>query len=104
MIDIYLWIGTHEEHLRKYIEPADCVDNDDGSSYKDHMLSDEQFLCAHQMAAVLQPCQQLIATLEGGLYPTSNLVKPYVGKMIDLLEAARTTTTMYRGRRETIKV
>ena len=30
------------------------------------------------MAVVLQLVTQLIATLEGGLYPTSNLVKNYV--------------------------
>ena len=56
------------------------------------------------MEAVLQPVQQLIATLEGGLYPTSNLVKPYVGKMIDRLEPGRSTTTMYRKIKEVIKV
>ena len=104
MIDIYIWIGTHEQVLRNYSEPADCVDNDDGTTFKDHILNDEQFLCAHQMAVVLQPVQQLLATLEGGLYPTSNLVKPYVGKMIDRLEPGRTTTTVYRGKKETIKV
>ena len=104
MIDIYIWIGTNEQVLRQYIEPSDCVDNDDGSSFKDHMLNDEQFLCAHQMADVLHPVSQLIATLEGGLYPTSNLVKPYVEQMIDRLEPGRTTTTTYRGKKETIKV
>jgi hypothetical protein len=56
------------------------------------------------MAVVLHHVQQLIATLEGGLYPTSNLVKPYVGKMIDRSEPGRTTTTTYHDKRETIKV
>ena len=56
------------------------------------------------MADVLQPVQQRIATLERGKYPTSNLVKPYVGKMIHRLEPGRTTTTMYRGKKELIKL
>jgi hypothetical protein len=64
MIDIYIWIGINEQALWQYIEPPDCVENDDGASFKDHMLDDEQFLCAHQMASVLQHVQQIIATLE----------------------------------------
>jgi len=99
MIDIYIWIGTHEQALRQYNEPADFVENDDGTSFEDRMLSDDQYVCAHHMAAVLHLVQQLIATLEGGLYPTSNLVKPYVGKMIDRLEPGRTTTITYRDKR-----
>ncbi len=55
------------------------------------------------MAAVVQHVRQRIATLEGGKYPTSNLVKPYVGKMIDRLAPERTTTTTYRGKKEIIK-
>jgi hypothetical protein len=97
MIDIYIWTWINEQALRQYTEPPVCVENDDGTSFKDHMLKDEQFLFAHRMAAVLQPVQQLIATLEGGNYPTSNLVKPYVGKMIDRLARERTSTTTYRG-------
>ena len=32
MIDIYIWIGKHWETLDKhYIDPADCVENDDGT-------------------------------------------------------------------------
>ena len=104
MIDICIWIGTDEQALRQYNEPADCVENDDGTSFKDHMLNDEHYLCAHHMAAALHHVQQLIATLEGGLYPTSILVKPYVGKMIDRLEPGRTTTTTYRDKREIIKI
>jgi len=104
MFDIYFWIGINEQALRKYTEPPDCVENDDDSSSKDHMLNDDQFLCAHQMATVLQHVQQLIAMLEGGNYPTSNLVKPYVGKMIDRLTPERTTITAYRGKKEIVKV
>ncbi len=104
IIDIYIWIGTRKQALRQYNQPADCVENDDGTSFKDHMLNDEQYLSAHHMASVLHHVKQLIATLEGSLYPTSNLVKHYVGKMIDRSESGRTTTTTYRDKRETIKV
>ena len=104
MIDIYIWIGTYEHVLCQYNEPEDCVDNDDGTRFKDHMLNDEQFMCAHQMAAILHLALHLISTIEGGKYPTSNLVKPYVGKMIDRLAPERTTTTTYRGRKDIIKV
>jgi len=104
MIDIYIWIGTREQALCQYNEPADCVENDDMTSFKKYVLSDEQYLSTHQMAFVLYHVQQLIATLEGGMYPTSILVKPYVENMIDRLEPGRTTTTTYRDKRETIKV
>ena len=68
------------------------------------MLTDEQALCAHQMSAVLAPVKVLIATMEASAYPTSNLVKPYIGKMIDRLSPHKSTPTDYRGRKEVIKV
>jgi hypothetical protein len=69
-----------------------------------HVLTDEQALCAHQMAAVLSPVKVLIATMEASEYPTSNLVKPYIGKMIDRLSPHKSTPTDYRGKKEIIKV
>ncbi len=80
MIDIYIWIGTYEHVLSRYTEPSDCFENDDGTSFKDHILNDEQFLCARQMAAVLQPVQKLIATLEGGCILRVVLSSPMSGK------------------------
>ena len=56
------------------------------------------------MAAVLAPVKVLIATMEASEYPTSNLVKPYIGKMIDRLSPLKSTTTEYRGIKEIIKV
>ena len=56
------------------------------------------------MAAVLGPVKVLIATLEASTYPTSNLVKPYIGKMIDRLSSTKSTSTDYRGIVEVIKV
>jgi hypothetical protein len=69
-----------------------------------HVLTDEQALCAHQMAAILAPVKVLIATMEASEYPTSNLVKPYIGKMIDRLSPLKSTPTEYRGKKEIIKV
>ena len=32
MIDIYIWIGKHWETIEnRYVEPEDCVENDDGT-------------------------------------------------------------------------
>ena len=32
MIDIYMWVGIHSTILtNEYVEPDDCVENDDGS-------------------------------------------------------------------------
>ena len=56
------------------------------------------------MAAVLSPVKVLIATMEASEYPTSNLVKPYIGKMIDRLSPHKSTPTDYRGKKEIIKV
>ena len=46
--------------------------------YIHHILTNEQALCAHQLAAIVLPVKVLIAILEGGDYPTSNLIKPYI--------------------------
>ena len=56
------------------------------------------------MAAILSHVKTLIVTLEASSYPTSNLVKPYVGKMIERLSAYKGTHTTYRDVREHIKV
>ena len=104
VVDIYIWIGIHQQALDAYEEPNDCAVNDDGTSYNNHKLTDEDFLCAHQLAAILSPVKVLLSTLEAGNYPTSNLVKPYIGKMIDRLEPHKSTSTTYRGEKEVIKV
>ena len=56
------------------------------------------------MAAILAPVKVLIASMEASEYPTSNLVKPYIGKMIDRLSPLKSTTTEYRGIKEIVKV
>lgn len=104
MIDVYIWFGVHQDILETYVEPVDCVVNDDGTTFQHHKLDEEDFLCVHQLAAILSPVKVLLATLEAGKYPTSNLVKPYIGKMIDRLEPNKSTITMYRGYKEVIKV
>ena len=72
--------------------------------YIHHILTDEQALRAHQLAAILSPVKILIAILRGEDYPTSNLIKSYIGKMIDRLSEDEHTNTDYRGKREVIKV
>ena len=49
------------------------------------------------MAAILNSVKAITATLEGGACPTSNLVKPIIGKMIDKLELDKPTITDYKG-------
>ena len=63
-----------------------------------------EFIVAHQLAAILSPVKTLISILEASAYPTSNLVKPFIGKMIDKLYPNKSTTTEYRGRKEVIRV
>ncbi len=63
-----------------------------------------EFTVAHQLAAILSPVKTLISILEASAYPTSNLVKPFIGKMIDKLDPNKSTTTEYRGRKEVIRV
>ena len=72
--------------------------------YYQHVLSHDEEIVAHQMAAILNPVKVIIATLEGGAYPTSNLVKPIIGKIIDNLEPDKPTITDYGGKKEIIKV
>lgn len=67
-------------------------------------MTPEMFVACHQLAAILQPLQVLIAVLEATKQPTSNLVKPYVGRMIDRLDSNKNVITYYRGKKETIMV
>ena len=55
------------------------------------------------MAAISAHVKVFIATMEASEYPTSNLVKPYIGKMIDRLSPLKSTSTDYRGWKEIIK-
>lgn len=88
----------------QYDEPANCAKSDDETTFKDWTLSLEQYEACHQLAAILQPLKILVGVLEGTKAPTSNLVKPFVGKMIDRLESEKNITTHYRGKKEVIKV
>ena len=72
--------------------------------YANHVLSNDEEIVAHQLAAVLAPVKLVIATLEGSGYPTSNLVKPIIGRLIDKLDPEKSTITDYRGKKEIIKV
>jgi hypothetical protein len=56
------------------------------------------------MAAIGAFVKVLIATMEASEYPTSNLVKPYIGKMIDRLSPLKINPTDYRGTKEIRKV
>ena len=67
--------------------------------YHQHVLSHDEEIVAHQMVAILNPVKVIIATLEGGAYPTSNLVTPIIGKVIDKLEPDKPTITDYRGKK-----
>ena len=71
-------------------------------SYIRKILIDEQALIAHQLAAILSTVKVLI-DLEGGEYPTSNLIKPYIRKKIDKLFEDKPTYTNYRRKREVIQ-
>lgn len=104
IIDLYIWASKFSDALQKYNEPEDCVKSDDGSTFKDHTMSADQFLACHQLAAILQPLQVLVSVLEATKTPTSNLVKPFVGKMIDRLDMEKNVTTTYRGKKEVIRV
>jgi hypothetical protein len=68
------------------------------------MLTDEHALCAHPMLAILAHVKVLITPMEASAYPTSNMVKPCIGKMIDRLSPHKNTPTDYRGRKEVIQV
>ena len=74
------------------------------TGYHQHVLSHDEEIVAHQMAAIFNPVKVIIATLEGGAFPMSNLVKSIIGKMINKLEPDKTTITDYRGKKEIIKV
>ena len=71
--------------------------------YIHHILTDEQALCARQLAAILSHVKVLIAIIEGGDYPTSNLIDPYIGKMIDTLSEDKPTYTGYKGKRAKLR-
>lgn len=45
VIPMLVWIAENLPALRRYASdcPRDCALNDDGTGYKDHVLSDEEF-------------------------------------------------------------
>ena len=65
--------------------------------YHQHVLSRGEEIVTYQLAAILNPVKVIIATLEGGPYPTRNLVKQIIGKMVDKPEPDKPTITNYRG-------
>ena len=105
-IDIYQWCGKYVDDLGAYVEPPGCAkpdDDIDDNSLNKYSLNDEEARIVHQLAAVLTHVKDLLAILEATLHPTSNLVLPYIGKMIDRLETSRSTTTTYRNKKEVIR-
>ena len=87
-----------------YDEPKDCAKSDDGKTFKEHQMTVEQYNACHQLAAMLIPLKLCCDVFEATQKPTSNLIKPFVGKMIDRLDRDKKITTEYRGRKEVIKV
>ena len=97
---MYIWCSVNSGALDEYCEPEDCVTNDDGTTYDNHKLSDEHCIACHQLSAICDPVKTVIATMEATQKPTSNLVKPFLNKLIDRLENRRSITTFYRGNKE----
>ena len=104
IIDLYIWAALNRDGLVKYDEPDGCAKADDGKSFDDHRLEEDHLDACHQLAAMLKPLKFLVEVLGATKKPTSNLVKPFVGKMIDRLDADKSIVTYYRGKKETIKV
>jgi hypothetical protein len=57
IIPILQWVGVNKAALRKYnsLAPKDCASNDDGTTFKDHQMSDDEMAIAYQLVATLLP-------------------------------------------------
>ena len=57
IIPILQWVGVNKAALRKYnsLAPKDYANNDDGTTFKDHHMSDDEMAIAYQLVATLLP-------------------------------------------------
>jgi hypothetical protein len=51
IINVFQWIGINEAVLKRYVEPENCVVNEDGTTFSTHILTDVEFLCCHQLVS-----------------------------------------------------
>jgi len=63
IIPILQWVGINRAALRKYntLAPGDCAANDDGTTYKDHQMSDDEMHTAYQL--VLPLCLSILCMI-----------------------------------------
>ena len=94
IIPLYIWSAKNREGLIKYDEPEGRAKNDDGLGFDDHRLDEHHLDAVHQLAVMLEPLQVLVDVLDATKKPTSNMIKPFVGKMIDRLDADKHIVTV----------
>ena len=70
-----------------------CVDNEDGTSFENHLLEEYDWLLIADLDAVLRPVGPFISTLEATEKVTSSLVIPMV---MAILNATSETTPVLR--------
>ena len=51
IIPMFQWVGTNRPALRRYpaLQPANCVHNDDGTTFQDHAMSDDEMEVCYQL-------------------------------------------------------
>lgn len=55
VIPQFQWVGNNRAALRRYNKdgPQDCAVNDDGSTFKDHSMSDDEVDMCYQLVRVV---------------------------------------------------
>ncbi|KAK3288263.1 hypothetical protein CYMTET_4253 [Cymbomonas tetramitiformis] len=79
---------------------ANAVPNLDGSVYKDHQLTNDEWEILRESLYILNHPTILVDLLQGAHYPTASLVLPLIGKLAHIADEA--TSLKYEGKPVTV--
>ncbi|KAK3282379.1 hypothetical protein CYMTET_9881 [Cymbomonas tetramitiformis] len=79
---------------------ANAVPNLDGSVYKDHQLTNDEWEILRESLYILNHPTILVDLLQGTHYPTASLVLPLIGKLAHIADEA--TSLKYEGKPVTV--
>ncbi|KAK3288288.1 hypothetical protein CYMTET_4228 [Cymbomonas tetramitiformis] len=95
------WYLENKAAVLKYdtehpTKASTAVPNLDGSVYKDHQLTSDEWNIVRECVYILTYCSSATDLLQGTKYPTVNLVLPILGKLART--AAASTRLKYQGK------
>lgn len=87
-LPVCAWVNEFKSAIQVYdsAPPEGCVQNEDGSAYRDHSLEDGEWIDVGHLDAVLRPIGPFISTMEATKKVTVSLVLPMVGLLMKALD------------------